>query len=886
VPAQEAFVRGWMPLKATGVEEFLRRHPSYDGRGVLIGVLDSGIDAGIPGLTSTSTGQRKVLDLRDFSGEGAIALSPIVPDGDHVRIGSRALGGMSRLRSLGVGKAVYGGSIAELSLSTMPAADLNGDGDDTDTLGVVVVRARDGWVLFADTDGDGSLANEKPVHDYLQAKETFGWRSGRRPPPLSIAANFVEAGGEPRLDLYFDTSGHGSHVAGIAAGNDLYGVAGFDGVAPGAQILGLKIANDAQGEISTSGSMIAGIRYAIRFARDRRLPLVLNMSFGVGNEAEGRARIDSLVDSVLAANPDVVFTISAGNDGPGLSTMGFPGSATRALSVGATFPAVFLGGTPKGGDPVAYFSARGAQLSKPDIVTPGLAFSTVPRWNTGEEWKSGTSMAAPHAAGLAALLLSGLVQESRSIEARQVRHALMVTARPLANATFLDDGTGAPDVGAAWRWLTRAGPVPEMSVRALRHGVTAAYQERTLGTPVDTAPAFEVALPRGAPETDVTLRSSADWLVAPAQARLRAGANTVSLAYVRAAFRRPGVYSGVVSGWTSDTVIGPVFRLVNTVVVADTGQTVVARLGRIPAGGNGRVFFEARPGRPFSVTITTGAPAEQVLAYLHEPGGQPFREEGGIGAGFGEQAGSFVVDGRDAVGGLYEAVAVAPPLDGATATVTIQQSPVILEASRDRDGVALRLANLGPQAISTDPFAVLVGAERVIRVIAHGSEAHRFRFPVPTWAVHAAVDVEMDRDQWPAFTDFGVTLLGPDGRQIGKAPLNYAFGRLHADLRGPDIHGSAEVALFPGFADPVEERRWTANVSIRLYTDSAHVARLTGRSVTMQPGETALVNLPMPATGLPLGDAFFPLGIVVVPEGNRFWTREVPLPAPVTPLSP
>jgi hypothetical protein len=188
--------------------------------------------------------------------------------------------------------------------------------------------------------------------------------------------------------------------------------------------------------------------------------------------------------------------------------------------------------------------------------------------------------------------------------------------------------------------------------------------------------------------------------------------------------------------------------------------------------------------------------------------------------------------------------------------------------------------------ISTDPFAVLVGAERVIRVLAHGSEAHRIRFPLPAWAVHAAVDVEMDRHQWPAFTDFGVSLFGPDGRQIGKAPLNYAFGRLHADLRGSGIHGSAEVALFPGFADPVEERRWTASVSIRLYTDSAHVARLTGRSVTMEPGESALVRLPMPATGLPLGDAFFPLGIVVVPEGDRFWTREVPLPAPVTPLSP
>jgi hypothetical protein len=59
-------------------------------------------------------------------------------------------------------------------------------------------------------------------------------------------------------------------------------------VAPGAQLLGLKIANDAQGGISTTGSMLRAVDYAITFAHQRSMPLVLNMSFGVGNEAEGR----------------------------------------------------------------------------------------------------------------------------------------------------------------------------------------------------------------------------------------------------------------------------------------------------------------------------------------------------------------------------------------------------------------------------------------------------------------------------------------------------------------------------------------------------------------------------------------------------------------------
>ena len=884
----EAFARGWMPLSPTGVDRFRKAHPDWDGRGVLIAILDSGLDPGIPGLTTTSTGQRKILDLRDFSGEGAVPLTRVTPSGDQVAVAGRQLTGVSRLRAVAVGGEIWGGTIAEIPLGDLPASDLNGDHDDADTLAVVVVRASDGWVLFADTDGDGSLANEKPVHDYLVARETFGWKSGGRPPPTTIAANLATDRDSPRLDLFFDTSAHGSHVSGIAAANDMYGVAGFDGVAPGAMLLGLKIANNAQGGISTTGSMAAALDYAIKFAADRRLPLVLNMSFGVGNEAEGKARIDRLIDSVLAAHPEVLFAISAGNDGPGLSTMGFPGSVSRALTVGATFPAVFLGAAGKRGDPVAYFSSRGGELAKPDIVTPGMAYSTVPRWSIGNEQKGGTSMASPHAAGLAALLVSALVQQGRRIDARQIRQALMVTARPIGAETFLDDGTGQPDVEAAWRWLEADRPVPDVAVSSRGNGVTAAYRQRGLAGPGDTLQIFDVTLPGSDGDAAYTLRSSAPWLRAPAGVRLRGGANSITLSYQPRLLARPGVYTGVVTGWSADSLLGPVFRLVNTVVVPEGGRQIVANLGTIPAGGEGRVFFEAQASRPFAVAFSTHRPGEQVLAYLHEPGGQPYREENGIGAGSGEQAGLYVVDARDVVAGMYEAIAVAPPLDGATASIAVHQSPFRIDAARDRDGVAIDLANLAGEDVTTAPFVVLVGAERTARIVAHGSDTERIRFQLPAWAVHAAVDVTMDREQWPRFTDFGVTVLGDDGRQLGKSPLNYAFGRVHVDLTprsADDAARDAEVALFPGFADPTSDERWTAMVSIRLYADSAHVTQLPGERVTVGAGRQVTVTVPWTDPPLPLGDGFFPLGIVVVPEGEHAWTRESSLPSPVTPLS-
>src|SRR5206468_281577 len=307
-------------------------------------------------------------------------------------------------------------------------------------------------VLFR-SNLDGSFEDEMPLHDFRQGREMLALGTK----PLTIVANFSEADSAPVLDLFFDTSGHGTHVAGMAADYNLFDVAGFNGVAPGAQIMGLKIANNARGGVTVHGSMMRAIDYAARYAAQRNLPLVLNMSFGVGNEHEGRAVIDSIVDAFLLAHPDVVFAISAGNDGPGLSTMGFPGSADLALSVGALYPGVFSRppqpGVPPAPDALAWFSSRGGDSDKPDLLAPGVAFSSVPRWNTGDEIKGGTSMAAPHATGLAACLVSAMTQEGRRPGAAEVMQALRVSATPLAGASILDAGAGVPKLEAAYRWL-------------------------------------------------------------------------------------------------------------------------------------------------------------------------------------------------------------------------------------------------------------------------------------------------------------------------------------------------------------------------------------------------------------------------------------------------
>jgi subtilisin family serine protease len=881
-PPEVARERDWLALAPTGVAAFRQEHPTWDGRGVIIGILDTGIDPSVPGLGTTSTGARKLLDLRDFSGEGRIALNPIRPRADTVEVAGRRLAGFGRVAALDADGPWWGGALREIPLGQAPNADLDGDGTVDDTLAVVVARATDGWVLFVDTDGDGSLANETGIRDYLVSGQSFGWAARGRAAPLALAANFGEQRDEPTLDLFFDTSGHGTFVAGIAAGNDVYGVHDFDGVAPGAQVLGLKIANDAHGGISTTGSIARGMDYAIRFAEHRRLPLVLNLSFGVGNEREGEARIDALVDSVLVAHPALVLVVSAGNDGPGLSTVGFPASAPRALTVGSTVPPSFIPRAGVGDDQIAAFSGRGGELAKPDLVAPGVAYSTTPRYDTGNEVKEGTSFSAPHVAGIVAVLRSAALQSSLTLDARPIRHALMVTARPARGGAFIEEGTGQPDLGAAWRWLEGGRSAPDVDVRVPGRGrQSAAFQVRGPGAATDTVQRFELVRPPGATPATFTLRSTAPWLVAPRTVSAGPGVTAVTLRYRAGLLREPGVHTALVSGWPADSTAGPAFRLANTVVVAHRAATAeLTRSARLEPGGVVRAFLAADSARPFSVRVATWSPSQAAIAALHEPGGMPFRDGGQLQAGADSGAAAFRLDGRDVVQGVYEADAVGLPFGGATVSMRVDHAPFHMFAEAQPGKAVALIQSVAPVPVDAEVRLMLSGAERQDSITAKGGDVVLVPFTAPAWARAAVVDVSMRKEQWERFTDFGVSVVDADGRILAKHPLNYAMGRLQLPL--PQGHGdlALRLHLLPGLAQAATTEAWTLLTSIRLYADSTvalPAGVTTAHRLYLAPGETlaaAFDRIPPP---WPLPERFDPFGTIIAVANGEPWTREVEL---------
>src|SRR5262249_28592386 len=158
-----------------------------------------------------------------------------------------------------------------------------------------------------------------------------------------------------------------------------------------------------------------------------------------------------------------------------------------------------------------------------------------------------------------------------------------------------------------------------------------------------------------------------------------------------------------------------------------------------------------------------------------EPSGQPFRDEDEdvtVGREDGGTA-TLTVRAEDLVAGVYELDVIAPPLRGVTARVQARAVPIVLADA----GGQLEVSNPGATSVVLRVAQSLIGAERVFDVT--GAQApDTLAVDVPSWeGAQAEIDVQLERPQWNAFTDFAVTVFDSIGRQVHGAPINYAFGR-------------------------------------------------------------------------------------------------------------
>ncbi|WSQ10670.1 S8 family serine peptidase [Streptomyces sp. NBC_01231] len=235
-----------------------------------------------------------------------------------------------------------------------------------------------------------------------------------------------------------DKVGHGTHVASTVAGTGAKAGGKYKGVAPGAKILNGKVLNDSG--FGMDSEIIAGMEWAVAQGA-----AVVNLSLG-GDDMPGVDPVEETVNR-LSAESDALFVISAGNSGrAGESTVGSPGSADAALTVGAVDKS----------DALADFSSRGPRVGdggvKPDLTAPGVDITAASAAGSAleEEYPSdipgyltisGTSMAAPHVAGAAAML----AQQHPDWTGERLKAVLTGSAKPGAYSSF-QQGTGRTDL--------------------------------------------------------------------------------------------------------------------------------------------------------------------------------------------------------------------------------------------------------------------------------------------------------------------------------------------------------------------------------------------------------------------------------------------------------
>ena len=262
---------------------------------------------------------------------------------------------------------------------------------------------------------------------------------------------------------HYDTFGHGTHMAGIIAGNDApitrrspgWDPHYFRGIAPNARIVSVKVA-DRSGAADVS-QVIAGIDWIVQHRNTDGLNIrVLNLSFGTDGTQD--YRLDPLAYAAEAAwRKGIVVVVSGGNAGFGSAKLNNPAYDPYVIAVGASDP---KGTTTPVDDTVPSWSSAGDGTRDPDLVAPGQSIVSLRSGGSGIDELapggrvgsrrffrgSGTSQAAAVVSGAAALLLDARPE----LAPDQVKAILRQSADTLPEAGRRAQGDGALNLRRAY----------------------------------------------------------------------------------------------------------------------------------------------------------------------------------------------------------------------------------------------------------------------------------------------------------------------------------------------------------------------------------------------------------------------------------------------------
>jgi tripeptidyl-peptidase-2 len=629
-----------VPDAETQAKTFLTKHPDYDGRGMVIAVMDTGCDPGAPGLQKTSTGLPKIIDCVDCTGSGDVdttttakldsegfLLNPHTgrklkmgtgprwanPSGTW-RLGYKAKfelvdsGLVERLKKerKAASDEVHLGYAAEarkrlldfekenpkplkdealkLQLKDLEdrvaqlAAAQSSSEDEGPLLDVVAWHDGTHWRAAVSLSEDGDLTSTPALTNFATEHE---WSHLGEASQMNYCVNIYDEG--TIVSIVCDMSSHGTHVAGIAAAcypekPDM------NGVAPGAQVVSLKIGDTRLDGMETGTGLARAFAHCVKANVD-----LINLSFGEPSSPAGSGRLIELIKKVVVQH-GIIFVTSAGNSGPALSTIGSPGDGSDTfITVGAhvSAPAMeaqysMLEKVPA--TPYTWTSRGPCQDGSLGVAicAPGSAITCLPNWTlTGAQLYNGTSMASPNACGCLALVLSGLRAQSISWSAASVRRAACASALALPTADPFAVGTGMIQVDACYEYLLANSALPYADV-TFATSVVDRGRGIYLREPAETAtpqvfnvkvdPQFkelDPSLNRAKIDFDVNLAltSTAPWVKVPQFAVLPAAGKTIAVSVDPTGLQEGEAHLAHVIGYdTGKSGAGPLFRVPITVL--------------------------------------------------------------------------------------------------------------------------------------------------------------------------------------------------------------------------------------------------------------------------------------------------------------------------------
>lgn len=280
----------------------------------------------------------------------------------------------------------------------------------------------------------GALESVNDRLNYNLSKDFNGRKTGDNPNDFDDKPGYGNANVKPVKK----SESHGTHVAGIVAAERNNGK-GANGIAANVEIMSIRA-------VPNGDEYDKDIAKAIRYAVDNGA-LVINGSFGKSFSPHSEWVRDAIK---YAADNDVIFVHAAGNDGKDIDSQpNFPADNSNGKEVADNYITVGALGPKYGSSMVASFSNYG--IKNVDIFAPGgQIYSTTPE--NEYEPNSGTSMAAPAVAGLAALIRSYYPK----LTASQVKNVILNSGLPLSNKVIV--GGKASDV-RAFKELSKSGRI-------------------------------------------------------------------------------------------------------------------------------------------------------------------------------------------------------------------------------------------------------------------------------------------------------------------------------------------------------------------------------------------------------------------------------------------